>query len=308
VFGLVFALLFSAFLFHPQGLLDGLIGSLQYWLAQQPVQRGAQPWGYYLVLLFSYDWPELMLGAVGAVAILRRPTLPGAFLIWAFVLSLAVYTWAGEKMPWLLLHPLLPLLLLAGIGLQVLWQHRGALIGRVGLVVAAIGTVYLVHTTTALAYSQPADPRELLVFTQTSVDVPHVRDQVMAIDRRVFDGTGKHLNIQIDSWNGAAWPWSWYLRDMGDPAFADMSLAGYRPSGEALVVTEANRKRVLPHLAGYIGYQFKLREWWVPNYSRATAGGWARWLLFREVWNPEGSFDEWLYVRSDLLARTASGL
>jgi len=37
-----------------------------------------------------------------------------------FVLSLAVYSWAGEKFAWLVLHPLLPLVLLAGDGVQAL--------------------------------------------------------------------------------------------------------------------------------------------------------------------------------------------
>ncbi len=302
-FALVFTLLFTTFLFHPQGLRDGLIRSLQYWLSQQPVQRGGQPWFYYLVLLFSYDWPELILGAIGAVAVLRRPTLLGVFLIWGFVLSLAVYTWAGEKMPWLLLHPLLPLLLLAGIGLQALWQDRRALAGRLGLAVAAIGAVYLVHATTALSYDHPAEPEEFLVFTQSSVDVPHVRDQLLGLDRRVLDGTGRHLEIQVDSWGGATWPWAWYLRDAGGAAFVDMSRAGYLPSGEALLVADPDRQRLLPYLARYTGYRFRLRVWWVPNYSHPTARGWTRWLLWREPWNPEGSLDEWLYVRNDVPGR-----
>ena len=55
----------------------------------------------------------LLLGAIGVVATLRRPTLLRAFLIWDFALSLAVYSWANERFSWLVLHPLLPLLLLA---------------------------------------------------------------------------------------------------------------------------------------------------------------------------------------------------
>ena len=60
----------------------------------------------------------------GAVAAFRRPTLLRLFLVWAFVLSLAVYSWAGEKFAWLVLHPLLPLILLAGVGLQAIWAAR----------------------------------------------------------------------------------------------------------------------------------------------------------------------------------------
>ena len=55
-----------------------------------------------------------------------------AFLVWGFALSLAIYSWAGEKFAWLVLHPLLPLILLAGLGVQALWEARGTRLGRVG--------------------------------------------------------------------------------------------------------------------------------------------------------------------------------
>jgi uncharacterized protein (TIGR03663 family) len=306
-FALVYTLLFSSFLFHPLGLRDGLIRGIQYWLSQQPVQRGGQPWFYYLVLLVAYSWPELILGAIGAVAVLRRPTLIGIFLIWAFGLSLAVYSWAGEKMPWLLLHPLLPLLLLAGIGIQVVWDNRRSLAGKLGLGIAAIGAVYLVHATSGLSYNHPADPRELLVFTQSSVDVPQVREQLLALDRRTLVATGRHLEMQVDSWGGATWPWAWTLRDPGSAGFVDMSQAAFVPSAQALVVTDPNRQRLLPYLASYTGYRFQLRVWWVQDYSRVTPRSWVRWLLWREPWSPLGSFDEWLYVRNDVPGRSLIG-
>ena len=41
-----------------------------------------------------------------------------------------VYSWAGEKFAWLVLHPLLPLLLLAGIGVQAIWDDAPALVRR----------------------------------------------------------------------------------------------------------------------------------------------------------------------------------
>ena len=65
-----------------------------------------------------------------------------AFLLWDFFLSLAVYSWAGEKFAWLVLHPLLPVVLLAGVGVQAIWQARGA--WRVaGFAFAAVAAVYV---------------------------------------------------------------------------------------------------------------------------------------------------------------------
>ena len=123
----VYTLLFTTFLTNPDGV-RGLYTGLDYWLGQHEVGRGGEAWNFYVVVLFGVEWPVLLLGAVGAVVSLRRPTLLRLFLIWGFVLSLIIYSWAGEKFAWLVLHPLLPLLLLAGVGVQAIWEHPPALV------------------------------------------------------------------------------------------------------------------------------------------------------------------------------------
>ena len=132
----VYTLLFTTFLTHPDGV-RGLYTGLEYWLGQHEVGRGGEAWYFYLVVLFGDEWPVLLLGAVGAVFALRRPTLLRVFLIWAFAVSLVVYSWAGEKFAWLVLHPLLPLLLLAGLGVQAIWDARRRWYGWVGIAVVA---------------------------------------------------------------------------------------------------------------------------------------------------------------------------
>ena len=112
-FAAVFTLLFTTFLTNPHGLQDGIVESIRYWLTQQPVNRGGQPWFYYLVVLPAYEWPVLLFAAIGAVTVVRRRTVFGLFLIWVFVANLVVFSWASERMPWLVLHMLLPAMLLA---------------------------------------------------------------------------------------------------------------------------------------------------------------------------------------------------
>ena len=117
---------------QPPGLWDGLYEGIAYWLGQHGVGRGGEKPYFYVVVLFGEEWPVLLLGAVGAFVAFRQPTVLRAFLVWAFVLSLAIYSWAGEKFAWLVLHPLLPLILLAGVGVQALWEARGTRLGRAG--------------------------------------------------------------------------------------------------------------------------------------------------------------------------------
>ncbi|MEA3344921.1 MAG: TIGR03663 family protein, partial [Chloroflexota bacterium] len=138
---IIFSLLFTTFFTNPKGLITAVFGSVSYWLAQHGVQRGGQPWYYYILLLLPlYEFlPSLF--ALGGLAyyLVRRPPsavrgqcsdsglrtedcglpmpLSGVFLsflaYWT-ILALLLYSWAGEKMPWLTTHLVLPLALLAG--------------------------------------------------------------------------------------------------------------------------------------------------------------------------------------------------
>jgi len=119
-FAAVFTLLFTVFLTYPSGLWAGIYDGLEYWLSQQPVARVCEPVGFYAFLLFGMEWPVLLLAAVGLLAVARRPSTGRWLIVWMFAMSLAVYSWASEKFAWLVLHPLLPLILLAGIGAQAL--------------------------------------------------------------------------------------------------------------------------------------------------------------------------------------------
>lgn len=295
----VYTLLFTTFFTNPHGLQDGLIESIRYWLSQHPVNRGGHPPFYYLVVLPAYEWPVLVLGVIGAVAVLRRPTVVGLFLLWDFLVSLALYSAAGERMPWLTVHPLLPLILLAGLGVQSLWQRRRAVTGRVALALALGGAAWSTQAAVALSFGHPADPKEMLVFTQTSADVPGVRERIFELDRASLARRDRHVKIEVDGWGGTGWPWGWYLRDV-PTAYPDMSEASFRPTGEVLLVADPSRERLLPFLGDYRGERFRLRVWWVVDHGAGSAGDWLRWLTGRNTWGPLGTLDEWIYVRKEL--------
>jgi predicted membrane-bound mannosyltransferase len=131
--GTIYTLFFTAFFTNPVGIVSGTTGSLLYWLAQHGVQRGGQPRYYYLVLLAIYEPLALLWSIIGLVMIVvlvlrrargrtRAPSAtPGAvdwgfvmpvMLAWWVVATVALYSWAGEKMPWLTIHVALPLVLL----------------------------------------------------------------------------------------------------------------------------------------------------------------------------------------------------
>jgi len=145
-FWLVQVVLFTTFLTNfGRGFSSGIIGSLAYWFEQHGVRRGGAPWFYYLVMGALYELLPMLLAACGAVTLLRvfrlarraaelqagREELPaalvdsacstvvrrerilfGAFALWWAVASWQAYSFAGERMPWLLVHISFPTILL----------------------------------------------------------------------------------------------------------------------------------------------------------------------------------------------------
>jgi hypothetical protein len=146
IFFVIYGLLFTALLTNTVGVISGAAGSLLYWLAQHGVQRGNQPWYYYLVILAIYEPLLLLWGAVGFTlaggvagrrlrgrstlvqdGALNWPVAMPLALGWWAALTLLIYSWAGEKMPWLTMHVALPLLLLAAWALArtlAWWRAR----------------------------------------------------------------------------------------------------------------------------------------------------------------------------------------
>ena len=289
-FAVVFTLMFTVFLTNPGGLWDGLYDSIAYWLGQHEVGRGGEKAYFYVVVLFSTEWPVLVLGLVGAVLAFRQPTVLRAFLVWAFALSLAIYSWAGEKFSWLVLHPLLPLILLAGLGVQWLWDSRGTTLGRAGLAVAAVVALYVPVASWLANAEHRADPREFLVSTQSSEAVKRVADQVVAMARK-----DPKLTITVDS------------ADL-NVGYLDMSRADRPPSSDVLILTEGSRTRLAPQLASYRGREFPFRVWWVREYGEQSVAGWWHWFTKRRTWNPTGGLPEWLYTRGDSSASSVPSL
>ncbi len=133
----IYAVLYTTFFTNPTGFFTGSVGSLGYWLVQQGVHRGSQPWYYYLLVQIPIYEFLPALGLIPAIYFgLRRRSprpLPGAsgadlqpaadkmtifsLLLWWALSSLLAYTIAGEKMPWLTVHITWPMILLTGWGL-----------------------------------------------------------------------------------------------------------------------------------------------------------------------------------------------
>jgi len=209
---------------------------------------------------------------------------------WVFVgtTAMLLYSFAGEKVPWLTIHVMLPWLVVSAVSFQDMWDraaHRpgvrmtGAVIA-VALVCLSARTDWIVNTRNR---SNPAEPIVQIEYTpdvQRTIDAAHTR--ALESDARVI--------VRIDS--AVEWPFAWYLRH-ARPAYggaltpeetAPMLLGPDPPADRAL---EARYDRtVLP-----------LLHWttWMANVNDGDIAGLLRFMLRHDQWGREGSrtFSVW---------------
>jgi uncharacterized protein (TIGR03663 family) len=243
---LVFLVLFSSLFTNlSNGIADGIWQGLYYWVQQVYVARGGQPWYYYLLLIPLYEQVGVIFGIIGLIRCLVQPSRFRLFLIfWCFG-NFFLYSWAAEKMPWLMIHITMPMMLIASIGLEpcvlLVWHSlqaawnwltspgwrtaneelvsawariRGVLAGSIGWLGTIAALVLLIPTMWNMhevSYINPSNSyAEMMVYVQSTTYVNTVMDKITAVDQKLDGGTKQ---IRIGLMNGAEWPFSWYLRD-----------------------------------------------------------------------------------------------
>ncbi len=157
VFWGIFIVLYTTFFSNPNGFSSGVFGSLRYWIDQQGVARGSQPWFYYLILLPLYEFLSVGIALGGVIYWLRNRTLFTDFLMYWCAGALLLWGWASEKMPWMVIEMALPFCLLAAITLGRLidttpWQK---VIREGGLVLALTFSLALLVAATIIGAGSP---------------------------------------------------------------------------------------------------------------------------------------------------------
>jgi predicted membrane-bound mannosyltransferase len=432
IFFAIYAVLFTSLMTNLIGVVSGTTGSLLYWLAQHNVQRGSQPGYYYGVMLFLYEPLLLVGGAIGlimvVVVVVRRflaqyqstqlahdahdahdeSHLFPLFLAWWSLAAVGIYSWAGEKMPWLTLHLALPLLLLSAWAAQrMIWglreagtpsaeiqaQHRfllyspltyifvsiftvtvgmgffilstfdripipaailfvlipGLLImllfiastnwgprwafAALTLGVLLVGGLYTMRNAQRVTYRTGDVPRDPLIYTQTSPDVPRIVDRLEEISIRRTGGL--HMPVIYDNET----VWTWYLRDFTNATRSGPQLGGPPdPEVQAVVILQENLSRHptnRDYLQPFELQRFPLR-WWFPEYATyrlpsnwreasledtslmarvlraplddATFIRMRQFIFYRELNDPLGSTDFVLAVRPSIASQVGPGI
>jgi uncharacterized protein (TIGR03663 family) len=303
----IFLLLFTVLFTNIHGGIgDGVWQGLYYWVQQQQMTRGGQPWYYYLLLLPLYEQVGLVFGLVGVMRCVLHPTRFRLFLVYWFLGNVLIYSWAGEKMPWLMIHMTMPMMLLGAIGLEPIimtlsqlakgWlghaKTTNALIptGRstavpvhvrsvagITAIVSSVLALFLLMPTLQnmfqVTYVHFADgPHEMMIYVQTTTDVNMIMTKVDALDQKLYGG--KHL-LPIGLTDDATWPYAWYLRDYTHVCFQYPHNCAATAKAYPVIITGGEMLASFQTQYGgnYAFHQYKLRTWWDEGYKPLNGGG-----------------------------------
>lgn len=273
----VMVLFYSSFGTHFEIIQTGWIDAYNHWVAMHGMCRICGPWFFYIILFLLYEVPIFFLAIFGMAQFLDRHNpvpdwikkIRGFFdreeartfeigdfgpegrgvpwdkkelfflfcIYWLFV-SLAAYAYIGEKVPWLIIHQLLPMILVSVY-----------LMSKKKTFIALAGCVFLIMMTWHVAFV-PADINEPIVQVQNSEDMRDVMKLIDASD-----------TVVIASQN--YWPLPWYYRGDG---WDKMRFYGqivdqptiYSVDGDMVITHDQDS---FESLEGYEKHTFKLSYW-----------------------------------------------
>ncbi|HEX7621503.1 MAG TPA: glycosyltransferase family 39 protein [Anaerolineales bacterium] len=292
MFFVPFIILYSTFFTNPEGIVGGLVGALSYWTEQQAVARGGQPLYYYALLLIPMYEFLPALGTIVAAGIAGRTrlwqseagqpftrpqsgsTLPpvpvAALLVFWSVSSLAVFTYAGEKMPWLTIHITLPMILSSAWAIG--WLVETVPWGRVAmwgfrnyarlamLVLFALLAVQTGRDAYRAAYINYDFATEYLVYAHGAPDPKALFGQIEELSIRTTGTT----NMVVAYDNQVRYPYWWYMRRYTNKIDFDVNPTVDARRALVIAVGDENLAKITPVVRQDYFEFTGMRLWW-PN-------------------------------------------
>lgn len=259
----VFAIFYTNFLTDPGALFSVIPDAISHWAEMHRIERIGGHWSFYLPILVRYELLITVFAFAGGVYYLKKRNIFMIFLLYWGVASLITYSYLQEKVPWLVLHILLPFALIAGAYLGELLpslpqKPRNAETAIMVAVVIMAGlfiqqSIYINYceNTASDEIMVHGIPVHGLIYVQTTAEVLDVVDFV---DQRVRDDSD--TSILIAAPENDYWPLPWYMRNYG--ACGYMHSVPERSSANIIIIPEEERYNITLHWR-YSSMEFELR-------------------------------------------------
>jgi len=216
-----------------------------------------------LLALLAAARPRRLLAAVAEPllspelsATLMLAAAAAAVLAVLSALGLGVETWAAV---WA--AAIVPVAIAGYVIAGILRASKAFARGAAAVGLAVLLTLTVRASLTA-AFTHDDTPVEMLVYTQTSHDIPDIMRRIDALAKR--SGLGHNLRVVVDTESSFAWPWAWYLRDYHEVTFAAITPDYRPPAGAVLLISAANASSIDP--AAYSAQPYKHRWWFLETY------------------------------------------
>lgn len=299
----VSVLLFSSFFHNPGGVIDSFTTYFHYLgrsSGEGSVGRHVQSWDYYFRILFWWNrggghaWSEASIAALALVGLvaavwgkgLKPAHLPMArFLCIYTVIMTVVYSALPYKTPWCALGFLHGMILLGGIGADVLIRLApGAILKSLLVVALAAAAGHLgwqAYRASFVVYREPDNP---YFYAHTTVNIPLLAQRAKQIAASHTDG--KAMPIQVICPEHDYWPLPWYLREFSRAEFSDR--VHQRPAAPLIIIMPSMMRALEKYL--YVDPPPGQRPLYVPVLPDDENTDWE---LYRNVFL-------YVYVRHDL--------
>lgn len=278
VFVLINVLFYSSFFTnYPKGVYDA-VKTFEFW-TKTGKEAHVHPLTTYFVWLMRQESPLLFLGLVGAALVVWKPNDLFALFaaLWAFGL-IAAYSLIDYKTPWLTLNFIVPLALIGGHTLQVLYDQAWGQLKPV-LAVMAIAITLSGYQTIDLNFFNYDNERQYYVYVYA-----HTHREMLALVNeinRIATHTDEGGRMGITIVSPDYWPLPWYLRDYTGVGYHGRMTASSQP----IIIASEDQKEEIQSTFG-------------DRYQQVNSG-----------FNPDGSYrlrpgvNLLLYVRQDILER-----
>ncbi|RXA16821.1 TIGR03663 family protein [Methanosarcina sp. MSH10X1] len=256
--------------------------AFSHWMAMHRTERIGGPFYFYIPILLVYESPVLIFGTAGIVHFLRKKGKNFSFFLfvsyWA-IASLLLYSYLQEKVPWLVVHIILPFGILAGAYLGNFLsrssgreQENSPGAGDVSfeterksvsgmrrssthtLVTGILALTLIISLAQCISinFYRSMEHDELMTYSQSPQDIRELMEKIDG-----FDHDSENLRIAVVDPENLYWPLPWYFRDY-EKAEYYISPPG-NEKYDAIIVPAAYRMYNAIPEERYASYNFSLR-------------------------------------------------
>lgn len=317
----IFIVFYTSIFTNGFGIVTGLVGSLGYWIEQQGVNRGSQPWYYYwAVQIPIYEYlpaAGTLLTIIFAPRLIRKfhkssnqntqntniqesnsdstdsdierevcpqPETTVTLLIFWSITSLLAYTIAGEKMPWLTVHITLPMILTTAwfLGQLVDTTDWAAFRRNNGLLVVILLPIFFFSLSGALgALLGQNPPFQGKELEQLRATSTFITSLIVAI------ASGGTLAYMVKSWSTGL-----LGRILTLGSFTLLAVLTARAALTASFINYDNANELLVYAHSASGPKIALAQ--IEELSRRTTDG----LAVKVAYDNETTYPFWWYLRN----------